>query len=85
MLSGRPVLASVEESATTRYITEADCGISVEPDNVDALADGFRRFAVMSIEEQNRLGKNSRLFAEKRLMRMSCLPKVVGALCDAKI
>ncbi len=85
MLSGRPVLASVEESATTRYIKEADCGISVEPDNVDDLADGFRRCAAMSIEEQNRLGKNSRLYAEKRLMRMSCLPNIVGALCDAKI
>ena len=84
MLSGRPVLASVERSATTRYIQEADCGKSVEPDNVVALADGFRRFAAMDIEEQNRLGKNSRLFAEKRLMRMSCLPNVVGTLCDAK-
>ena len=84
MLSGRPILASVEKSATTRYIQEADCGISVEPDNVDALAEGLRRFGGMSIEEQNRLGKNSRLFAEERLMRKSCLPKVVGALCDAK-
>ena len=85
MLSGRPVLASVEKSATTRYIQDADCGISVESDNVDVLAEGFRRFAAMSIEEQNRLGMNSWLFAEKRLMRMTCLPKVVGALCDAKI
>lgn len=80
MLSGRPVLASVEKSATTRYIQEADCGISVEPDNVDALADGFRRFAAMCIEEQNRLGKNSRLFAEERLMRKSNLPKVTEVL-----
>ena len=85
MLSGRPVLASVEKSATTRYIKEADCGISVEPDNVDALADGFSKFATMSIEEQNRLGKNSRVFAEKRLMRKSCLPDVVDALCDVII
>lgn len=80
MLSGRPVLASVEESATTRYIKEADCGISVEPDNVDALADGFRKFAAMNVEEQNRLGKNSRLFAETKLMRQSNLPKVIDVL-----
>lgn len=80
MLSGRPVLASVEESATTRYIIEADCGISVEPDDVNALADGFRRFAAMSLDEQNRLGKNSRLFAETKLMRQSNLPKVLEVL-----
>lgn len=73
MLSGRPVLASVEESATTRYIKEAGCGISVEPDNVDALAEGFRKFATMGIEEQNRLGKNSRLFAEAKLSRKANL------------
>lgn len=80
MLSGRPVLASVEESATTRYIKEADCGISVVPDNVDALVEGFRRFAAMDLEEQNRLGKNSRLFAEVKLMRQSNLPKVMEEL-----
>lgn len=84
MLSGRPVLASVENSATTRYIQEADCGVSVEPDNINALADGFRKFAAMSIEEQNRLGKNSRLFAEERLMKKSNLPKVIDALLKAK-
>lgn len=83
LLSGRPILASVEESATSRYIKEADCGISVTPDDVDALADGFRKFAVVSISEQNRLGKNSRLFAESRLMRQSNLPKVMDALVDA--
>ena len=84
MLSGRPVLASVEKSATTRYVEEADCGISVMPDNVDALADGFQKFAKLSIEEQNRLGKNSRLFAEAKLMRQGNLPKVIEALLNAK-
>lgn len=84
MLSGRPVLASVEKSATTRYIKEADCGISVEPDNVDLLAEGFIKFAAMSVEEQNRLGENSRLFAESKLMRQSNLPKVIEALLNAE-
>lgn len=84
MLSGRPVLASVEKSATTRYIQEADCGISVEPDNVDALAEGFRKFAAMSIEEQNRLGMNSRIFAENRLMKKSNLPQIMEALLRTK-
>lgn len=83
MLSGRPVLASVEDSATARYIKEADCGISVMPDNIDALAEGFQKFAEMSVEEQNRLGNNSRLFAEAKLTRHSNLPKVIEALLSA--
>lgn len=84
LLSGRAVLASVEKSATTRYIKEADCGITVEPDNIDALAEGFTRFAGMSLDELNRLGKNSREFAEKKLTRASNLPKVMEALINAK-
>lgn len=83
MLSGRPILASVEKSATTRYVEEADCGIVVEPDNVNVLADGFRRFATMNIDEQNRLGKNSRLFAEAKLMRQSNLPQIIDVLENA--
>lgn len=84
MLSGRPILASVENCATTRYIMEANCGIVVNPDNVDDLAEGFRKFAKMSIDEQNRLGWNSRLFAEKYLMRKSNLPKVIETLVNAE-
>lgn len=84
MLSGRPVLASVEKSATTRYIKEADCGFTVEPDNIEALVEGFKRFASMSLEELNLLGYNSRKFAENQLTRSSNLPKVVDALLNAK-
>lgn len=84
MLSGRAVLASVEKSATTRYIAEANCGIAVDPNNEDALAEAFKKFASMSLEELNRLGKNSREFAEKKLTRDSNLPLVMEALINAK-
>lgn len=84
MLSGRPILASVEQSATTRYIEEANCGIIVAPDDIDALANGFVKFSLMTIDEQNRLGRNSRVFAEHKLMRKSNLPIVVNALLNAE-
>ena len=84
MLSGRAVLASVEKSATTRYVLEADCGISVEPDNEEALTEAFKMFAGMDIEELNRLGRNSREFAEKKLTRASNMPKLVNALVEIK-
>lgn len=54
------------------------------PDNVDALAEGFRKFVKLSIEEQNRLGRNSRSFAEAKLMRQSNMPKVIEALLNAE-
>lgn len=79
MLSGKPVIASVDQdSATTRYIKEAQCGISVEPDNIDALAEGFRVFSSMPHEQLKTLGINSRIFAKKYLTRKVNLQMV----CD---
>lgn len=70
MLSGKPVIASVDQdSATTRYIKEAQCGISVKPDNIDALVEGFKKFSSMTHERLRILGTNSRQFAEKFLTR----------------
>ncbi|NLD95313.1 MAG: glycosyltransferase family 4 protein [Fibrobacter sp.] len=83
LLSGRAVLASIEESATTRYMEEADCGLAVKPDSIPALVVGFTYFAQLSRNELQRLGKNSRVFAEKKLTRNSNLPLVIAALEDA--
>ena len=79
MLSGKPVLASVDQdSATTRYIKEAQCGLSVEPDNIDALVEGFKKLSYMPLEQLKTLGINSRIFAEKYLTRKDNLQMV----CD---
>ncbi|SEA55331.1 Glycosyltransferase involved in cell wall bisynthesis [Xylanibacter ruminicola] len=80
MLSGKPVIASVDQmSATTRYINEADCGLSVVPDDIDALAEGFRKFAILPSEKRISMGSNSRIFAETHLTRAINLKMV----CDA--
>lgn len=78
MLSGKPVLASVDQdSATTRYINEAQCGISVEPDNVDTLVEGFKKLAALPKEQLKVFGENSRTFAERHLTRKANLSKVI--------
>lgn len=81
MLSGKPVIASVDQdSATTRYIKEAQCGVSVEPDNVDALVDGFKKLASLPKEQLKAFGENSRSFAEKHLTRAVNLRMVTDAI-----
>lgn len=81
MLSGKPVLASVDrDSATARYVNEAQCGFSVEPDNVEALSKGFKIMASLSIEQMKTLGHNSRVFAEKHLTREVNLRMVKDAI-----
>lgn len=83
MLSGKPVLASVDEdSATTRYIQEADCGISVKPDDVEAIKEGFITFAKMSKENLLKKGDNSKAYSRQNLTREVNLNMVVERIKD---
>lgn len=78
MLSGKPILASIDKGSTAeRYINEAQCGIAVEPDNLQALTEGFRKFGKMDKIALDLMSKNSRKFAEENLTRKANLPKVI--------
>ena len=60
MASGRPVLASVPaDSEIARLVKEADCGITVPPEDPPALADAIIRMQ-SDPNELDRLGKNGR-------------------------
>ena len=81
MLSGKPVLASVDEdSSTTKFINEAHCGISVSPNDMYAINNGFLKFARLSKEKINELGINGRQFALKNLTREVNLAIVVNKI-----
>lgn len=83
MLSGKPVLASVDEdSSTTRFIHEARCGISVAPNDIIAIKNGFLKFASFSKKELNEQGRNGRQFALETLTREVNLTKVVDRIND---
>ena len=78
MLSGKPILASVDEdSATTRYIREADCGFSVKPDDIESIKEGFIEFAKLSKESLNKKGENSKTYSLQHLTRAANLNLVV--------
>lgn len=81
MLSGRPILASIDNGCTTeRLILDAQCGIVVEPDNEEALTKGFLRFGEMGKDLIAQMGENSRRYAEANLTRKANLPKVIGII-----
>lgn len=84
LLSGRPVLASVDQdSATKRILEEEQCGMTVAPDNKDALIQGLLSFARMSKEERTKMGQNSRDYAMNHLTREVNLRKVVDTIKKA--
>ena len=81
MLSGKPILASVDKGSTAeRYIIEAQCGFAVEPDNLNAFTEGFKSFGQMEKERIRQMGINSRRFAEDNLTRKANLPKVIDII-----
>lgn len=80
MLSGKPILASVDhDSATTRYLIKAKCGIAVNPDSISSMVEGFKDMASMTREQLQTLGNNSLSFAKQHLTREMNLRLV----CDA--
>jgi colanic acid biosynthesis glycosyl transferase WcaI len=70
MASGRPVLASVDADSEIVWIIEqAQCGIVVPPDDVDALEQAIRRaFTQPDLETY---GANGRLYVEDHFSRQA--------------
>ena len=78
MLSGKPVLASVDQgSATKRFIESAQCGKVVSPDRIDEFANALRDFTNYTQEERIMMGERSRMFALEHLTKKANLQKVV--------
>lgn len=81
MLSGRPVLASVDQdSSTSRILESYGCGITVPPDNQERLTEAFKMFGEMTPERREAMGENSREYARNNLTREINLSKVVESI-----
>lgn len=81
MLSGKPVLASVDQdSSTKRIIEDFKCGLTVAPDDQNLLTKAFVDFGKMSREMRLEMGKNSREYAMNNLTREINLNKVVQSI-----
>ncbi len=81
LLSGRPVLASVDQDSSTKRILEGEgCGKTVIPDDKDALINGFKYFAEMAKSEREKMGEKSREYAMTHLTREVNLSLVINSI-----
>ena len=81
MLSGKPVLASVdEESSTKRILSSSGAGYAVKPDSLESLIDGFKYFAELKKEKLNDMGASSLRYAKECLTREINLKLVVDRI-----
>lgn len=81
LLSGRPVLASVDQDSSTKRILEGEgCGKTVVPDDKEALINGFKYFAEMNSEEWAKMGENGREYALTHLTREVNLSLAINSI-----
>ena len=57
-MAAKPIISAI--SAGNDLISEAQCGITVEPENPQAIADGILKLAALSEEEREAMGKRGR-------------------------
>lgn len=60
MMAGKPVVHAV--SAANDPVAESGCGITVEPENPQAIADAVIRLKSISMAEREQMGANGRAF-----------------------
>lgn len=58
MMGGKPILYAVD--APNNYIEEFDCGISVEAEDVDSLADGIKKMLKLTKKRRKEMGSNGK-------------------------
>ena len=81
LLSGKPVLASVDvDSTTAKYIHEAGCGYVVPPDDVQALKDGFLHLASLEQSQLEQQGRQGKVFALSNLTRQVNLDIIISRI-----
>lgn len=63
MLATKPVIHSV--SAGNDLVVEANCGISVEAENIEQIANALHQISVMRNSELRALGQNGNKFVRE--------------------
>lgn len=81
MLSGKPVIASMDAEADAAHMIENSCsGIVTKADDVDAFANSFKLMAEATTDDLKKMGNNSRRFAEEKLSRKANLTIVCNEI-----
>jgi colanic acid biosynthesis glycosyl transferase WcaI len=83
MAAGRPVLAGIPlKGDAPKLIEEAQCGLCVEPENPEALAQAILQL-YHNPELREFYGRNGRQYAEDHLSREACVAKYEALFQEA--
>ncbi|WP_413944573.1 glycosyltransferase family 4 protein [Bdellovibrio sp. HCB-162] len=65
MHSAKPIIHAT--SAIQNLVQIADCGLTVEAENIEEIQDAIRRMQIMSREERRLMGERGRVYLERHL------------------
>lgn len=78
MMAEKPIIQAID--AGNNLVREADCGIDVEPDNVDAIASAIIKLSELPKEEREIMGKHGKDFVLKNHTYAVLSQKFIQAL-----
>lgn len=79
MATATPVIAAFDQdSELSKMLVNHDCGIVVEPENPDQLAESILKLANEPQQRLNYLGKNGRSLVEKEFSKEKCTSDYVA-------
>ncbi|OGT36795.1 MAG: hypothetical protein A3F12_00745 [Gammaproteobacteria bacterium RIFCSPHIGHO2_12_FULL_38_14] len=79
MACAKPIICAIDGEAS-RVINEANCGVAVESENPNALANAVIALRDRSIENKAQLGKNGRIYYEKHFQFSSVIDKLTSII-----
>lgn len=83
MFSAKPIIGSLDlESDTARAIREADCGLVVEPENMENLIMAMKEMVSIGEKELLQKGNNGFEYAMQSFSKKSNLKKVVNLISE---
>jgi glycosyltransferase involved in cell wall biosynthesis len=81
LLSGRPVIACVEdESDVANILNESGCGFVVEPENIHAIAMAMKKISAMERSQLQKIGQSGKNYAVVNLSKKANLQKVITVI-----
>lgn len=80
MMSGKPIIHAVK--AGNDMVSEAHCGISVEPENAQAIANAIKKLNTMPDEELIVMGENGKKYIMAEHLNSILAAKFIQVLTD---